>query len=169
MTRKKKTRTGGPLAAAKKQRQGESVNPSASKKVGKGKASGSRHSGPAQQSAASPTAARDKRTGSKKPISLTPAAKPAAPVKKSSAATEWPPQSEKAMLAALQTFEQDAQFMAQLDTLEQGGVLAQDQQQAFSQKLERYDWLLEQLDPSDDDEDWDDLSEQGKSLKDEWL
>ncbi|MBD1387880.1 GTPase-activating protein [Neiella sp. HB171785] len=168
MTRKKKIRTGGPLAAAKKQRQGESVNPSSSKKAGKGKASGSRHSGPAQQGTAAQAEARDKRTGSKKPISLTPVAKPATANKKTTAAPQWPPTSEKAMLAALQAFEQDASFMAQLDTLEQGGVLPTEQQDDFNQKLERYDWLLEQLDPDGDDDDWDDLSEQGKSLKDEW-
>lgn len=169
MTRRKKTRTGGPLAAAKKQRQDESVNPSKSKKVGKGKASGSRHSGGEQKATVTTPAQRDKRAGSKKPISLTAPAKPAAVVAAQKAEPTWPPKSEKAMQQALQAFEKDSVFMAQLDSLEQGGVLPEEQQAEFNKKLERYDWLLEQFDPEGDDDDWDDLSDQGKSLKDEWL
>ncbi|MBW8190069.1 GTPase-activating protein [Neiella marina] len=167
MTRIKKTRSGGPLGASKMQREGDS-NVSKGKKVGKGNASGSRHSGNASSTSTHTSSKQDKRIGSTKPISLTAAVKPTPTQAVKETAASWPPSGDKAMQKALQAFEQDSQFMAQLDTLEQGGVLPSDDQAAFGEKLERYDWLLEQLAPEDDD-DWDDLADQGKSLKDEWL
>ncbi len=171
MTRIKKTRTGGPLGAAKKTQEGTKANPAGSKRVGKGKRSGSRQQAGMQAAQATAGGAKDTRLGSKKAIDLTPVAAAApAPAK---AKPSWPPTSLAAQKKALLVLEKDEPFMAQLEILEEGGVLPTQEQALFEQKLERYDWLLEQLGVEDDedadDQEWDDLSAQGKSLKDEWL
>lgn len=175
MTRMKKTRTGGALGMAKKPKEGGSINTTGSKRAGKGKPAGSRQQSRHEADQNSVHQQQDKRLGSKKAIDLS--ATVATTRSPQTATTKpqpsWPPTTVAAQQRALQLLEQDDSFMAQLEILEQGGVLAGRDQADFEQKLERYDWLLEQLGIEDDDdadeEPWDNLSSQGKSLKDEWL
>ncbi|MCM2678289.1 GTPase-activating protein [Echinimonas agarilytica] len=171
MTRMKKTRSGGPLAPTKIARDAKPQGKQ-SKKPGKGKAAGNRQGGTTSGNGAGANAGQkgDKRLGSKKPISLTPAvsatpkaAKPNKPV------VVWPPQTDAAKKAAMEALENDKVFMAQLETLENGGVLDASELAEFEQKLSRYDWLIEALGLVEDEgDDWDDLTQQGKSLKDDW-
>lgn len=171
MTRIKKTRKGGPLAITKKDRQEGRNNLQKGKTRGKGQKAGNKQQ-QAQQMEQQKRAEsnKDKRLGSKKPISLTPVQK----TQEQSAIKPqqvWPPKTVEAQKAALEQLENDANFMAQLDILEEGGVLPAAELQAFEEKLERYDWLIETLGLAEDDDadEWDELSDQGKSLKDDWV
>lgn len=172
MTRIKKNRAGGPLAPRTQEHEGlKPSNALKGKKRGKGKQAGNKQV-EAQKARTERQGKNlgDKRVGSKKPISLTATVASAPQTAQSSPKqAAWPPKTEAEKKLALVQLENDAAFMAQVEVLDQGGVLPQAEQKEFETKLQRYDWLIDALGLADDDDEWDDVSEQGKSLKDDWF
>ena len=169
MTRIKKTRTSGPLAASKKERTEKAI--AKGKQRGKGNKPGTRQQQGEGQTGAVAKSSQDKRLGSKSPISLAAPAVAKIKEKAPQVANPWPPKTKVAQQAALEQLENDSVFMAQLDVLDEGGILPPDEMQSFETKVAQYDWLMNQLGLMDDEEDeaWEELNQKGSSLKDEWL
>ncbi|EKE83397.1 Der GTPase-activating protein YihI [Idiomarina xiamenensis] len=146
MTRRKKTRTGGPLAPRKQPKMPGSQSSALElgKKKGKGKASGSRHSaGKSQQSVSAEKTIQDQRKGSKKPISLM-------PTNNAIKSDELTPERE------LQALENDQRLQMLLQRIEDEQTLTSAEQAYVDEKAERYEQLAAQLGIELDDDDWDD-------------
>ncbi|WP_411359747.1 Der GTPase-activating protein YihI [Pseudidiomarina salilacus] len=151
MTRKKKTRKTGPLAASKKPRdEVQRKAPEGTKHKGKGHKPGSRFN-PQQEAPKSGTSqpVGDSRFGSKKPITLvnTHAQQVAAQPSFDRAAAE----------AELQALENDARLQALLDRIDNGDELNPSEERYVDERTERFEQLAELLGLNfDDDEDDDD-------------
>lgn len=140
MTRMKKTRKSGPLAAKKADRKPTpSVSTPKHKEKGKGRAAGSRYSGEQKQARAESAGTQgDARVGSKTPVPLTVAKKP---------------QSAKQEFAEL---ENNSRLQTLLEQMENGEILKKADQQWVDVQLARYQELAEQLGIDLDAEDEDD-------------
>jgi|TARA_Y100001973_G_C5052482_1_gene258399 ribosome assembly protein YihI (activator of Der GTPase) len=155
MTRKKKTRKTGPLAAPKKSKEElKRAAPEPSKHKGKGKKPGSRFN-VAKAKTTSPQQAGgqdDPRFGSKKPITLVSATAPAA----ASATAGF---DRAAAQAELQALENDPRLQALLADIEEGADLSAADEAYVDERTERFEQLAQQLGLSlddDDDDDWED-------------
>lgn len=159
MTRKKKTRKTGPLAAPKKSKEElKRSTPEASKHQGKGKKPGSRFNvtatkPKAQQSSGS--AKEDPRFGSKKPIQLVSATQQVTP---SPSTTSF---NRAAAEAELQALENDPRLQRLLAAIEEGEDLSAADEAYVDERTERFEQLAKQLGLSldDDDDDWEDLDD----------
>ncbi|MDN7125418.1 Der GTPase-activating protein YihI [Pseudidiomarina terrestris] len=156
MTRKKKTRKTGPLAAAKTPKADvQRKAHEASKHKGKGQKPGSRFN-VAQDKArhsGSTAPATDPRLGSKKPIQLVNSQAPT-PV------STTPSFDSAAAHAELQALEQDTKLQSLLERMEQGEDLTVAEEAYVDERTERFEQLAEQLGIAlDDDEDWEDDNE----------
>ncbi|MCH8493178.1 MAG: GTPase-activating protein [Idiomarina sp.] len=140
MTRMKKTRKSGPLAAKKADRKPTpSVSTPKQKEKGKGRAAGSRYSGEQKQNQAESARTQgDARVGSKTPVPLTVTKKP---------------QSAKQEFAEL---ENNSRLQTLLEQMENGEILKKADQQWVDVQLARYQELAEQLGIDLDAEDEDD-------------
>lgn len=182
MTRRKRSRKTGPLAISGKDKQrlrDERARGNEQKNRGKGSKAGSRQQTAAE---AKPTQTvkgnTDPRSGSKKPIKLIqPGQAPVASKPKPSASdkllsTEIP-EDYDAIQQQLLALESDDAFMAQLEVVDEGGVLSPEQQQLFEQKLQRYELLLEKAQQleGDDNDDQDPLAalmQDGAGFRNDW-
>jgi len=178
MTRKKRSRKSGPLATSAKDtqrvreeragREKKKAKPSGGK-AGSRQQTGSKGNAPQQ---ASKPGEADSRVGSKKPIKLiTPGSQPATtqPKPARKLVTQPLPDDLPGIQQQLLALEEDEGFMAQLEIVDEGGILPPAQQDAFEQKLQRYEQLLEraeQLDEADDP--LASLLEDGAGFKDDW-
>ncbi|MPW31373.1 GTPase-activating protein [Agarivorans sp. B2Z047] len=124
------------------------------KKIGKGKASGSRQQEAelVQQQAAN-SQKKDPRHGSKEPVVLgvakpadKPAAKPAKAKAKAKAKVELTPEKELAMLEA------DTRLESLIDVLDEGGEISKQEQQWVDKQLARHAELLAELGLSEEAE-----------------
>lgn len=129
MTRIKKTRKSGPLAAKKVERKPTAnVATAKTKEKGKGKAAGSRYAVTNKQQAQQQQSGNlDPRLGSKKPVALT------------VAAVKMSPEKEFAAL------ENDQRLQTLLEQMENGELLKLADQQWVDAQLARYQELAEQL------------------------
>ena len=162
MTRVKKTRKTGPLAAAKKtQPEWEKPNrakaPEKASHKTKGRKPGSRfniNSAQGKASAAGAKGIEDPRVGSKKPIQLI------TPTQLAEAAAKPVAFDRKAALAELASIENDERLQALLDRADDGEDLTAPEVRYVDERTERFAQLAEQLgielDDSDDDLDFDD-------------
>lgn len=185
MTRKKKARTGGPIGVTKSD--DDTLSAPRTSKVsgkksgkhprpdkGKGRPAGSRQQSENSNHSTGHRSAKtkDPRIGSKRPITLD---KPVQPKGETSLnrgsesnivkEKQDNPLSWKQELAAL---EQDQNFISGLEAMEQGQVLPAAAQQKLEVQLERYEWLLDKLNITVDDDPMDSLSQAGNSLKKDW-
>ncbi len=156
MTRKKKTRKTGPLAASKKPKADvQRSTPEPSKHKGKGQKPGSRFNvgSSGQQRGGQAEAAADPRFGSKKPIQLvnpkaTPAVSPTVGVDRAAAQAE------------LQALENDPRLQGLLERMEQGEDLSAAEEAYVDERTERFEQLAEKLGIAlDDEDDWEDDDE----------
>ncbi|WP_221075243.1 Der GTPase-activating protein YihI [Agarivorans aestuarii] len=120
------------------------------KKIGKGKASGSRQQEAelVQQQAAN-AQKKDPRHGSKEPVALgvaKPAAKPATKPAKAKAKVVLTPEKELAMLEA------DTRLESLIDVLDEGGEISKQEQQWVDKQLARHAELLAELGLSEEAE-----------------
>ncbi|WP_406609847.1 Der GTPase-activating protein YihI [Agarivorans sp. JK6] len=120
------------------------------KKIGKGKASGSRQQEAelVQQQAAN-AQKKDPRHGSKEPVVLgvaKPADKPVAKPAKAKAKVELTPEKELAMLEA------DTRLESLIDVLDEGGEISKQEQQWVDKQLARHAELLAELGLSEEAE-----------------
>lgn len=159
MTRKKKTRKTGPLAAPKKSKEElKRSSPEPTKHKGKGKKPGSRFNVAAQKSAKGDKASSanaDPRLGSKKPIQL---------VTPTTAAQVAPKSSfdRAAAEAELQALENDPRLQRLLAAIEDGEDLSEADEAYVDERTERFEQLAQQLGLSlddEDDDDWEDLDD----------
>lgn len=150
MTRKKKTRKTGPLAASKKPRdEVQRKAPEGTKHKGKGHKPGSRFN-PQQQTAKTvagkPTA--DTRLGSKKPITL---------VTANTQVAAQPSFDRAAAEVELHALENDTRLQTLLDRIDSGDELNPSEERYVDERTERFEQLAELLGLNfDDDEDDDD-------------
>ncbi|GIC77356.1 Der GTPase-activating protein YihI [Moritella sp. F3] len=165
MTRKRKERSGGPLAIAKSDRSKRETNTQAVEarkqkrlKKRKGLASGNKtaEAEKGKKGTGGPRKSGDPRIGSKAPIQLvsapTPVAQPAIVKVKQ-------PKAEVKPVAPVLTFEQeldklesDARLNGLLLRLDNNEVLNHDDQDYVDQGVERHAFLLEELGYADDEE-----------------
>lgn len=163
MTRVKKTRKTGPLAAAKKtqpewEKPTRAKVPEKASHKTKGRKPGSRFnisSAKGQPSASGGKGIEDPRVGSKKPIQLI------TPSQLAEEAAPKPAQFDrKAALAELASIENDERLQALLDRADDGEDLTASEARYVDERTERFAQLAEQLgielDDSDDDLDFDD-------------
>lgn len=156
MTRKKKTRKTGPLAAPKKSKEElKRSAPEPSKHKGKGKKPGSRFNVAASKSVTTEkrkSSNDDPRFGSKKPIELVSAAS-------TTQATTTPSFDRAAAEAELRALESDPRLQRLLTAIEEGEDLSAADEAYVDERTERFEQLAEQLGLSledDDDDDWED-------------
>ncbi|MBG22768.1 MAG: hypothetical protein CMF22_04830 [Idiomarinaceae bacterium] len=157
MTRKKKTRKTGPLAAPKKSKEElKRSSPEPTKHKGKGKKPGSRFnvaSGASKAPKAGSKAADDPRFGSKKPIQLVSANAPVTP------ATAQPRLDQTTLEAELRSLENDPELQRLLAAIEDGEDLSASEEAYVDERTERFEQLAEQLGltlDDDEDDDWED-------------
>ena len=177
MTRKKRSRKTGPLAPSSKDKQHVREQRAATeekKSRGKGSKAGSRQQvkQPAKGVQSGSNQPGDPRVGSKKPIKLItpgkavekPTEKPAKPL------FDTPiPDDLDTVQQQLLALENDETFMAQLEVVDEGGILPTLEQNAFEQKLQRYEQLLEKAEELDEDNDpLAALMQDGAGFKDDW-
>lgn len=162
MTRHKKTRKTGPLAARsqpKNERQREEVKVGKDPSRSKGKPAGQRHTLDVQAYSKNNQRSQgnqdtDPRKGSKRPVKLV------VPVKEpeesnANQSTELPNAHEK-LEFELEALENDAVLQELLDNIDEGEVLSEDDQAFVDEQLTRYRELVELLgieDSGDDEED----------------
>lgn len=160
MTRVKKTRKTGPLAAAKKtqpewEKPSRAKAPAKAPQKNKGRKPGSRFNvsdGQRQSSRfVGGQATEDPRFGSKKPIQLIRPDQLAEATK--------PAFDRKAALAELNAIENDDRLQALLDRADEGGELSATETRYVEERTERFAQLAEQLgiEIDDSDDDFDDL------------
>jgi hypothetical protein len=160
MTRVKKTRKTGPLAAAKKtqpewEKPSRAKAPAKAPQKNKGRKPGSRFnvSNDQRQSsgAAGGRATEDPRFGSKKPIQL---------IRPDQLAEATQPAFDRnAALAELNAIENDDRLQALLDRADEGDELSANEARYVEERTERFAQLAEQLgiEIDDSDDDFDDL------------
>lgn len=161
MTRKKKSRKGGPLAPAKNPLQARKVEEKSSVHQGKGHKAGSRHSagkhGPDTKVAGAKSS--DPRHGSKKPVSLV---DPNAQQATNAPGAVSAHSSTAKLEAELTALQNDTKLQGLLNQLEQDAELSETELAYVDKCTERFQQLAEalglELDDEDDDEDddWDD-------------
>lgn len=155
MTRKKKTRKGGPLAPAKPQQPAYGAPPkptTKSKPAKKGKPPGNRHSAAkaTRQPAAPQRGVSDPRHGSTRKVTLVaPAAAPAS----STVQAKAPELDYAALEAELQQLQADERLQHLLDLLEQGEPISAEDADYVDACTERFTELADILDLEVDDED----------------
>ncbi len=157
MTRRKKTRKTGPLAAAKKPKSELDRTPTPSKVTpGKGRKPGSRMNELSEATrrrlSASEKSQKDPRIGSKKPVELVSSVTAAVTPKPKQKAFD-----EEAAFAELQALENDPRLQSLLERLDQEEELSDADLRYVDERTERFSQLAEQLgiDLNDDDE-WED-------------
>lgn len=159
MTRKKKTRKGGPLALAKPQQPAFGAPPkptTKSKQAKKGKPPGNRHSAAklVNQPAASQLGSSDPRHGSTRKITLVAPkatlASTATPAATSAPAAEL---DYAALAAELHRLQDDQRLQQLLDLLEQGEPISADDADYVDACTERFAELADILELDVDDED----------------
>jgi ribosome assembly protein YihI (activator of Der GTPase) len=174
MTRKKKTRSVGPQAPSLKPREKKYVREELTgrrKKKPKGLAPGSRNNQEADNSSVSSSAQnQDPLHGSKRPIQLTPEVKlPKQPIvdKKPQASLSKvvvdavPPEQE------LLAIENDDRLLALLEQVDNDEILKGKDAKYFNTQTARHQELMTLLGYEDED-DFDDDENQGKSLLEQW-
>lgn len=175
MTRKRKERSGGPLAIAKSDRKKRETNTQSVEarkqkrlKKRKGLASGNKmaEAEAGQKRTSVPRKSGDPRVGSKTPIqlvtSLTPVAQPAIVKVKQPKADVKPVTPALTFEQELDKLESDARLNGLLLRLDNNEVLNHDDQDYVDERIERHAFLLEELGYADeefeedyDEEEWD--------------
>ena len=159
MTRKKKTRKTGPLAAPKKAKEElKRSAPEPSKHKGKGKKPGSRFNVATTKASATSKGSQssaDPRFGSKKPIQLVNANTP------TDATTAKPSFNRAAAEAELQALENDPRLQQLLNAIEEGEDLSAADEAYVDERTERFEQLAKQLGLSldEDDDEWEDFDD----------
>lgn len=161
MTRKKKTRKTGPLAAPKKSKDEiKRSAPEPSKHKGKGKKPGSRFNVADTKPSATGKGAKatdDPRFGSKKPIQLVSVSSSHDAPK---AASSF---NRAAAEAELQALENDPRLQRLLAAIEAGEDLSAADEAYVDERTERFEQLAQQLglslDDDEDDEEWEDVDD----------